>query len=67
MATPFQLKMPGGLDFMVWYLIQDGILVSQWDMTMALTDNTPLMQDYLVTEAGWKLVAQLRDAQGVPL
>jgi hypothetical protein len=66
-GNSFQLKMPGGLDFMVWYLIQDGILVSQWDMTMALTDNTPLMQDYLVTEAGWELVAQLRDAQGVPL
>jgi hypothetical protein len=36
-------------------------------MTMALIDNTPLMQDYLVTEAVWELVAQLRDAQPVPL
>jgi hypothetical protein len=63
----FQLKMPGGLDLMLWYLIKDGILVPQRDMTMALIDNTPLMQDYLVTEAGWELVAQLRDAQPVPL
>jgi hypothetical protein len=63
----FQLKMPGGLDLMLWYLIKDGILVPQRDMTMAFIDNTPLMQDYLVTEAGWELVAQLRDAQPVPL
>ncbi len=63
----FQLRMPGGLDLMLWCLIKDGILVPQRDMTMALIDNTPLMQDYLVTEAGWELVAQLRDAQPVPL
>lgn len=63
----FQIRMPGGLDIMLSYLISDGILVPQRDMKTALMDGTPLMQDYLVTEAGWELVAQLRDAQPVPL
>ncbi len=52
---------------MVWYLINDGILVPQRDMKMTLIDNTPLMQDYLVTETGWNLIDRLRDAQPVPL
>jgi hypothetical protein len=36
-------------------------------MTTALLDGVPLMQDYLVTDAGWQLVDQLREAQPVPL
>lgn len=36
---------------MLWYLIKDGILVPQRDLTMTLIEGTPMMQDYLVTEA----------------
>ena len=66
-GNSFQVRIPDGLDLMLWYLIKDGTLVPQRDIKTALIDNTPLMQDYLVTEAGWELVAQLRDAQPVPL
>lgn len=72
----FQIKFPGGLDLMLWYLIEDGILVPQQDVTQrsqeevmrTFLNNSPLkQQDYVVTEAGWDLIAQLRDAQPVPL
>jgi hypothetical protein len=72
----FEIKLPGGLDLLLWYLIEDGILVPQQEATQSsgqevtrvLLDNNPLrQQDYLVTETGWDLIAQLRDAQPVPL
>ena len=66
----FQIKMPGGFDLLLWHLIEDGILVPQRVVTTMVLDdmNSPLrQQDYLVTEAGWELVTQLRDAQPVPL
>jgi hypothetical protein len=63
----FQVRLPGGLEIMFWYLIDDGMLLPLRDMTTALLDGVPLMQDYLVTDAGWQLVDQLREAQPVPL
>jgi hypothetical protein len=52
---------------MLWYLIKDDMLIPMRDVSTALLDGQPLMQDYRVTDAGWELVAQLRDAQPVPL
>lgn len=66
-GNTFQIKLPGGIELMLWYLIKDGMLVPQRDMTPSLIDNVPLMQDYLVTDACWELVAQLREAQPLPL
>lgn len=63
----FQIRLPGGLDLLVMYLVNDGLLVPLHDMTTALLDGKPVMQDYRVTEAAWDLVTQLRDAQPLPL
>jgi HNH endonuclease len=63
----YQIRLPGGLELMLWYLIKDGMLVPMRDMTPMFVDDVPLMQDYRVTDACWELVAQLRDAQPVPL
>jgi hypothetical protein len=63
----FQIRMPGGFDLLFWYLIKDGMLVPQRDMTQSLMDDVPMMQDYRVTDRCWELVAQLRDAQPVSL
>jgi HNH endonuclease len=64
-GNSFQIRLPGGLDMMLWYLLNDGILVPMRNISMALFDGQPMMQDYRVTDAGWELVAQLRDAQPV--
>jgi hypothetical protein len=66
-GNTFMLKHPGGLDLMFWYLIKDQILVPMNDMSASLIGDTPLMQDYLVTDAGWDLIDQLREAQPIPM
>jgi hypothetical protein len=66
-GNTFRLKMPGGLDMLLWYLIADGILVPLNDMTPMLADNVPIMQNYFVTDEGWELVARLRAGEPIPL
>lgn len=65
------IKLPGGFDILIHYLLEDGILtplphrpVVKKSIYEVINDYSPLMQQsYLVTEAGRVLIAQLRDAQ----
>jgi hypothetical protein len=65
------IKLPGGFEILIHYLLEDGILtplphrpVMKKSLHEILDDYSPLMQQrYLVTEAGQELIAQLRDGQ----
>jgi hypothetical protein len=65
------IKLPGGFEILIHYLLEDGILtplphrpVVKKSINEIVNDySPPMQQNYLVTEAGRALIAQLRDAQ----
>jgi HNH endonuclease len=65
------IKLPGGFEILIHYLLEDGILtpLPHWPVVKKSINeivndySPPMQQNYLVTEAGRTLIAQLRDAQ----
>lgn len=60
------IKLPGGLDFQVMYLLRDGLITKEpLRGAMMLIDGKPVMEDYALTPAGREFIERWIKAQPV--
>lgn len=59
------IKLPGGIDFLLMYLLRDGLIAKANTQVGVFLDGKPLTEDYAVTPAGREFIGQWVRAEPV--